>query len=208
MSSEPKGLVDQHGGWDGVYKNVPERELPWNAGGPDADLVRLVETGRLPEGRALDAGTGPGHDAAFLAGKGWTVLAVDLSQAALDLAAKTVKTACEQGRVTLRAADILHIKEPSESFALIHDRGCFHTMAEPDRAAYVKEAARMLQPGGKLVLRTFSDKESPGPGPHRFSKAELEAAWSPLFVFEELLEGVFEGPRKPKAWLALLRKKG
>ena len=74
--------------------------------------------------------------------------------------------------------------------------------------AYLSLIARLLGPGGKVVLRTFSDKEPPGPGPHRFSKAELESLWSADFVFEEFRDGIFEGPRKPKAWFALLRKKG
>ena len=208
MSDAPKGLVDQHGGWDGVYKAVKAEELPWNAGGPDSDLVRLADAGALPQGRALDAGAGPGHDAAFLASRGWAVLAVDLSAEALKLAAATVRAEGQQGRVTLKEADILKLREPGESFALVHDRGCFHTLPEADRRRYVKEMARLLQPGGKVVLRTFSDKEPDGPGPHRFSRSELESLWLGTFHFEDFREGIFEGPRKPKAYLSLLRKKG
>lgn len=208
MSDAPKGLVDQHGGWDGVYKAVKAEDLPWNAGGPDSDLVRLADAGALPLGRALDAGAGPGHDAAFLAARGWSVLAVDLSAEALKLAERTVRAEGQQGRVTLREADVLKLKEPSESFALVHDRGCFHTLPEADRARYVAQMARLLQPGGKVVLRTFSEAEPAGPGPHRFTKDELEALWAKTFHFEDFREGVFEGPRKPKAYLSLLRKKG
>ena len=208
MSDAPKGLVDQHGGWDGVYKALKPDELPWNAGGPDSDLVRLADAGSLPMGRALDAGAGPGHDAAFLADRGWSVLAVDLSGEALKLAEKTVRAEGQHGRVTLREADVLKLKEPSESFALVFDRGCFHTLPEPDRPRYVSQMSRLLQPGGKLVLRTFSDQEPEGPGPHRFTKDELEALWSKAFHFEDFREGIFEGPRKPKAYLSLLRKKG
>ncbi|MBI3297355.1 MAG: methyltransferase domain-containing protein [Elusimicrobia bacterium] len=207
MPDAVKGLVEQLGGWDGVYKTVKPEELPWNAGFPDSDLRRLVEASRLPLGRALDAGTGPGHDAAYLALNGWDVLAVDVSPAALALAARTVRAAYAEGRVTLRQADVLTLREPAESFALVHDRGCFHTLDAKDRPRYVALVERLLGPGGKVVLRTFSDKEPAGPGPHRFPKAELETAWSSGFVFEELREGIFEGPRKPKAWLALLRKR-
>jgi SAM-dependent methyltransferase len=208
LSDAPKGLVDQHGGWDGVYKALKASDLPWNAGAPDSDLVRLADAGSLPLGRALDAGAGPGHDAAFLAARGWSVLAVDLSGEALKLAEKTVRAEGQQGRVTLREADVLKLKEPSESFALVHDRGCFHTLPAEDRPRYVSQMARLLQPGGKVVLRTFSDQEPAGPGPHRFTKDELEALWAKQFHFEDFREGVFEGPRKPKAYLSLLRKKG
>lgn len=208
MNEPAKGLVERHGGWDGVYKALSPAELPWNAGGPDSDLVRLADAGSLPLGRALDAGAGPGHDAAFLAKRGWSVLAVDLSAEALKLAERTVRAEGQQGRVTLKEADVLKLKEPAESFALVVDRGCFHTLAPADRARYVSAMGRLLQPGGKVVLRTFSDQEPDGPGPHRFTKAELEALWGGAFHFEDFREGIFEGPRKPKAYLSLLRKKG
>ena len=208
MAEPAKGIVEQHGGWDPLYKAVKPAELPWNAGGPDSDLARLVQDSRLPQGRALDAGTGPGHDAAHLALNGWQVLAVDLSSTALALAAKTIREAYAEGRVTLREADILSLREPAESFALVHDRGCFHTLPAEAWPRYVSLIARLLGPGGKVVLRTFSDKEPAGPGPHRFSKKELQDLWAADFVFEEFRDGIFEGPRKPKAWFALLRKKG
>ena len=57
---------------------TPAESLPWNAGGPDADLVRLVDQGRIPVGHALDLGTGPGHDAVFLIERAFQVIAIDI----------------------------------------------------------------------------------------------------------------------------------
>jgi methylase of polypeptide subunit release factors len=38
-----------------------------------------METTALPAGRAIDLGTGEGRNAIWLAGRGWTVTAVDFS---------------------------------------------------------------------------------------------------------------------------------
>jgi hypothetical protein len=46
--------VGGRGGWDAVYRDLKPEDLPWNAGGPDPDLVRLVESGAVPIGRAID----------------------------------------------------------------------------------------------------------------------------------------------------------
>ena len=70
--------LDSHH-WEEIYtRNCPE-ELPWNAGGPDPDLVRLVKAGTIPAGQALDIGTGPGHDAVFLIQHGFNVIGIDIS---------------------------------------------------------------------------------------------------------------------------------
>ena len=66
-------------------KSQPE-SLPWNAGGPDPDLVRLVKDGTIPVGQALDIGTGPGHDAVFLIQHGFNVIGIDISPTAVVLA--------------------------------------------------------------------------------------------------------------------------
>lgn len=202
-----QSLTAAHGGWDGVYRDLKPEELPWNAGGPDPDLVRLVESGAVPVGRAIDLGTGPGHDAVYLAQKGFKVLAVDIAPKAIDLARSNARTARMNVAIDFRVEDALKLSSPAGSANFVNDRGCFHTLDASSRELYARRVAEVLAPAGQLFLRTFSDKEPAGPGPHRFTRAELEAQWSPAFDFLELGEGVFEGPRRPQAYFCLLRKK-
>jgi thioredoxin reductase/SAM-dependent methyltransferase len=63
--------------WDHRY-NADERL--WSSN-PNGALV--VEAGDLPPGRALDVGAGEGADALWLAERGWTVTATDISGPAL-----------------------------------------------------------------------------------------------------------------------------
>lgn len=210
-SPDPSGLtqgfVETHGGWEAVYRDVPADQLPWNAGGPDPDLVRLVASGKIPVGRAIDVGTGTGHDAVFLAKRGYKVLAIDIAEAAVELARANAKQAGVGVAIDFRVQDVLRLSSPAGTATLVNDRGCFHLLSPEQRGLYIRRIGDVLFEGGMLLLRTFSDKEPAGPGPHRFTRKELEELFSPRFDFLEFGEGIFEGPRKPQAYYCLLGKK-
>ena len=67
--------------WEELYR---KKDRIWS-GKVNAVMAAIV--GDLPAGRALDLGCGEGGDAVWLAQRGWTVTAVDVSQLALDRAA-------------------------------------------------------------------------------------------------------------------------
>ena len=200
-----KGLVEQLGSWDQVYKVLAPAELPWNAGKADSDLVRTIESGTVALGRVVDLGAGPGHDAIYLATKGFQVLAVDIAPAAIELAKTNARLANVESKIEFKVQDILQVKPTPASMTLIHDRGCFHTLQPQDRGRYVDIVRQALAPNGTLLLKTFSDKEPPGPGPYRFTRLELEQAFAPSFELTEFVDSIFEGPRKPKAYFCVLR---
>lgn len=185
--------------------NTPAEALPWNAGGPDPDLVRLVEKGRIPVGQALDIGTGPGHDAVFLIHKGFNVIAIDISRSAVILARENASNAGLFG--FFQQGDIRRIPVEDSFVDFANDRGCFHVLPPEDRAQAVSEIHRVLRRRGLFLLRVFSDKEAPGPGPYRFTLQELERIFSPQFRILENWEGIFEGPLRPKSYSMLMEKK-
>lgn len=203
-----QGIVAEHGGWNEVYQKLPPGQLPWNAGGSDPDLVRLVGSKRIPAGRAVDVGTGPGHDAIYLAKHGFRGLAIDIAPAALDLSRANAEKAGVAKAMEFRGGNILDLSSPSSSASFMHDHDCFHFLAPGDWNKYIHRIHDVLAPEGYLLLRTFSDKEPDGPGPHRFSQRELESLFSLSFSFLEIKEGVFKGLSKPKAYLCLLQKSG
>jgi len=200
------GLVDKLGGWDKVYRELKTEDLPWNAGKPDSDLVRLMESGVIPPGPVLDLGVGPGHDAAFLAQKGFDVTAIDISPTALALARKTARAGGVESRIEFREEDVLELKSKPGAFSFVYDRGCFHLFESAKRPVYLDRIGRALKTGGHLSIRTFSDKVPPGPGPYRFTREELLGYFKDAYELLSLSEGIFEGPRRPEAWLALFEK--
>ena len=85
---EPVTITPDGGAeWDERYR---EMEQVWS-GRPNGALV--AEAAGLRPGRALDVGCGEGADAVWLAGQGWDVTALDVSQVALDRAAQHAREA-------------------------------------------------------------------------------------------------------------------
>ena len=196
-------LDEQH--WEDIYNSTSPEALPWNAGGPDPDLVRLVTSGRIPRGQALDLGTGPGNDAIYLIGKGFDVIAIDISRAAIKLARENASHSGLFG--FFQQGDIRHIPVEDVFVDFVHDRGCFHTLSPEDRPKAVGEIHRVLQPKGLFLLKVFSEKEPGTDGPHRFTRKELEDLFAGKFRILEFWEGIFEGSRKPKAFGLLMEKR-
>ncbi len=114
-----------------------------------SDVVNALEGLNLPRGgRALDVATGGGHTAAWLAEKGWEVMASDLSPAMLERAAEL---AAGRG-LTLKTA--LHEAErlpyDDGAFQVVSCRVAAHHFSSP--SAFVAEVARVLCSGGIFLL--------------------------------------------------------
>lgn len=114
------------------------------------DDRRLVEQwARSVNGPVLDAGCGPGHWTAHLAGLGVDVRGIDLAPAFIDLARST------HPDVRFDTGSIDRLDDPDGSlggilswFSAIHH--------EPTRIdAPLGEFARVLRPGGSLLLGYF-----------------------------------------------------
>lgn len=82
MTDSPDSAEALAAEWDERYARLVA-ELP--AGEPNPVLV--IQARGLQPGLALDIGCGVGADAIWLAGQGWKVTALDVSQVALDRAA-------------------------------------------------------------------------------------------------------------------------
>ena len=188
--------------WENHYVR---NDLPWNAGGPDPDLVRLVKTDVIPVGQALDIGTGPGHDAVFLIQQGFNVIGFDISPSAVVMARENASNKGLFG--FFQQGDIRQIPVEDRFIDFAYDRGCFHVLDPEDRPKAVNEVHRVLKKNGLYLLKVFSDKEPPGPGPHRFSRKELDDLFGKQFKTLEFGDGLFDGPVKPKSYSILMEKK-
>lgn len=106
---------------------------------------------------ALDIGCGSGADAVFLAQLGIDVTGVDASERALELARERAVRAGVEVRWV--RADALDLPFEEGSFDLALDRGCLHHIAPEAHGRYAAEVARILKPGGVLLVRELNDPE-------------------------------------------------
>lgn len=128
-----------------------------HATGPD--LRALVETAALNgRERVLDLGCGAGHTALALASSAARVTALDLTPEMLAVASAL---AGERGvaNVDFCLGDAAALPFADRSFDLVTSRYSAHHYADPTRA--VAEAARVLRPGGRLLLVDTVAPEDP-----------------------------------------------
>ncbi|ADB48917.1 class I SAM-dependent methyltransferase [Conexibacter woesei] len=134
--------VAQH--WESFYDGEQHR---WS-GKPNRSLVD--EIAAVAPGSALDLGCGEGGDAIWLAARGWTVTAVDISHRALEVAAGHAAAAGVADRITWERHD-LAASLPAGSFDLVAATYLHSPVALP-RTEILRTAAAAVAAGGTLLV--------------------------------------------------------
>ncbi len=145
----------------------------WYAGMRAISLALL--SGSLPAsgaGRILDAGCGTGRNVVALAGYG-AAFGLDLSEDALAL--------CRRRGARAVRGSVLALPFQDARFSLVTSFDVlYHRWVEDDRSA-VRELARVLRPGGLLLVREpalrilWGAHDAAVQSRHRYTRAELRA---------------------------------
>ena len=156
--------------WEERYRTSPAL---WS-GRANPQLV--AEAAGLTPGRALDAGSGEGGDALWLAGRGWEVTAVDFSTVAL---ARAAAQADRLGpgvaeRIEWVHADLTRWAPRTSAYDLISAQ-YFHLPPQDRDAAFARLAAAVA-PGGSLLVVGHRPSELHTGSPGMFFTAEQVAA--------------------------------
>lgn len=115
-----------------------------------AELTRMVELARLSGNeRVLDVATGGGHTALAFAPHVREVVASDLTPEMLSAAERHLARS-GTGNVRFEIADAETMPFPPGTFDVLTVRFAPHHFPRP--TAFVSQAARVLKPGGRLVM--------------------------------------------------------
>ena len=161
MNNEQKNLMNE------VYKNMSLEEIPWNRENAPELLVKLVENGeiQLPQEKAehtckvIDLGCGAGNYALYLAERGFDVTGVDFSPKAIEIA----KENAQKRNLTCNflVADIVKdLNEFGQTWDFSYDWGVLHHILPEQRQQYVKNVHEILNPDGRYLSVSFSEKDS------------------------------------------------
>lgn len=126
----------------------------------EAFVERLIALG--VRGRNLDLGTGPGQIPILLCQRraDVEVLGVDLAGSMLELARTRAARHPElAARLRFERGDVSHLPCPDAHFDGVFSNTVLHHL--PDPRSLLAEAARVLRPGGALLIRDLRRPETP-----------------------------------------------
>jgi ubiquinone/menaquinone biosynthesis C-methylase UbiE/DNA-binding transcriptional ArsR family regulator len=169
--------------------------------GPDWDALRRVFGDDLLRARAINAlvspplrvadiGTGTGVLALELARQGLDVVGIDRSEAMLEAARQkwALEATATTGTLELRAGDAHALPLADDAVDAAFAHMVLHSLEDPERA--VREMARVVRPGGRVVLVDFLAHD------HAWMEQELGLLWlgfAPELVLRWLTVAGLEG---------------
>ncbi|QOC93316.1 SAM-dependent methyltransferase [Micromonospora craniellae] len=139
--------------------------------GPDDDSDFATASARLtdmmiervaarPGERVLDAGCGLGRPGVRLAQAGGAqVVGISVSEQDVRLANELAHAEAVADRVRFEQADMAALPFPDDSFD--HAMAFESIVHVPDRVRALREMARVVRPGGRIVLTDFTVREGP-----------------------------------------------
>jgi SAM-dependent methyltransferase len=168
---------DPTGWFEPLYAEAAQGRavIPWDRGGPHPLLVEWVEARPSPAAgqRALVVGSGPGSDAAYLAGCGWAVTGFDVAPSAVAAARRRFADT----EVDFRVADVLD--PPAEwtgAYDLVLESYTVQALPVALRPTVIDRVRRFVAAGGTLlVLAAAEDGHDDSGPPWPLTRVEIES---------------------------------
>ena len=135
LSGEDEVAMSIRDEMDKIYASLPPEDIPWNIATPPALLVEAIESGRVKACRAIDLGCGAGNYAVWLAGHGYEVTGLDISEAGIAIARQL---AISEGMTChFEAVDLFgDLSEYRQQFDFAFDWELMHHIFPEDRNRY------------------------------------------------------------------------
>src|SRR5262245_50155592 len=149
MMVEPKDY------WEKIYRTKQPTEVSWYRPHLEISLQLIEEAVRNRDAHIIDVGAGESTLIDDLLAVGYRNLyAMDLSATALDVA--KARLGLDASKVTWLCGDALAFGFSLHQFDVWHDRAVFHFLTNAgDRAAYVRQVAHSVKPGGYVIVAAF-----------------------------------------------------
>ncbi len=148
---------------------------PWDSGVPAPELVAVVEgKDSLTPAKALDLGCGTGTNCIYMAQHGWEATGVDFVPRAIGAAQRKAKAAGVSPKFIVGDVTRLTGLGIGVGFDLLLDLGCFHSIPDTGREAYVNGTTEVARPGATMLLFCFVRRSRPSRlGPRGVARGEV-----------------------------------
>ena len=164
-------------------------KAPWDTGVTPPEVIRLVQSGELTPGCAVDLGCGTGLITIFLIRRGWQVAGVDSEPIPLRRARRRAaqEVPALRQQACFMVADVTDWRWAGIRYDLALDIGCLHSLTPAEQQSYVMYLTRYTKPGAHFLLyargaqRLNGDAASFGLDQPQV-EALLAPAWQSLWV--------------------------
>ncbi|WP_039796934.1 class I SAM-dependent methyltransferase [Nocardia araoensis] len=178
--------------FDATYRGTggpfgPGVKPPWSIGEPQPELAALIEQGKF-HGDVLDVGCGEAAISLYLAERGYSVVGLDLSPTAVELARAE---AARRGltNASFEVADVTSFTGYDGRFGTVVDSTLFHSIPVESRDGYQEAIVRAAAPGASYFALVFDRAglpEAPQPGPAPVTADELREVVSKYWTIDEI----------------------
>ncbi len=157
---------------------------PWSTGEPQPEIAALIDAGKI-HGDVLDAGCGEAATSMDLAERGFTVVGLDQSPTAIDLARAE---AARRGlaNATFAVADISDFGGYDGRFSTIVDSTLFHSMPVELREGYQQSIVRAAAPGASYFVLVFDGTNMPSGAANPVTEDELRDVVGKYWTIDEI----------------------
>jgi SAM-dependent methyltransferase len=185
--------------WDFFGKNVP-----WNIDEVDENLYEFADKKKFE--KILEVGCGLGSNTDFLADHCDSIVSIDISPKAIDMAKELV----HKENISFECVDFFNFSH-NDTFDLIFDRGCFHgfeTIA--NRKKFAMKIRKLLKDGGVWVsLIGSSENVMDNAGPPQWKIMDIVKAVDKHLQIKEIKQCSLKnrnGMLSP-AWIVISSKR-
>jgi SAM-dependent methyltransferase len=183
--------------WEEVYRTKSPDQVSWYR--PHLDTSLRLIAGAAPDksSAVIDVGGGEATLVDDLLAQGYADVSVlDISEAAIEVAKGRLGE--DAKAVNWIVGDITNCDLPPNRYDVWHDRAVFHFLTGArQRAAYVRQVARAVKPGGHVIVATFGPEgpeKCSGLDVVRYDSDGLHGEFGARFELLEHLTEVHETP--------------
>jgi 2-polyprenyl-3-methyl-5-hydroxy-6-metoxy-1,4-benzoquinol methylase len=154
--------------WEKVYATKQPEAVSWYRAHLETSLALIERAAHSRSASIIDIGAGESTLVDDLLARGYdNITVLDVSQTALDVTKKRLDALAEQ--INWIIADITQAQLEPFAYDVWHDRAVFHFLTSNEqRAAYVRNVATSVRPGGHVIVSTFGPE-----GPTKCSGLEV-----------------------------------
>ncbi len=142
--------------WENIYQTKELKDVSWFQPKPETSLNFFRQFAIPTSAKVIDVGGGDSLLADHLLALGYEDITVlDISEAAVERAKQRLSEKAD--KVKWLVADVSDFN-PTMKYDFWHDRAAFHFLTDQDEINnYVKTAHENINPGGIMVIGTFSE---------------------------------------------------